>query len=282
MSLNILFLGTPEFSVPTLEMLVNDFGHAGLSVITMPDKIRGRGSKVSPSPVKSLALSHKLTVFDAHTKSDLTDKILKISPDLIIVVAFGMIIEKEVTDQYFCINIHSSLLPKYRGASPIHTALLNGDDETGVTLIKMNEKMDEGEILSQVKSPISSVDNLGSLTNSLSYLGAETLKSFILHNFLSNSIKLTPQDEVLATYTKKIDKADLLITSSDNVVDLHNKIRAYSPKPGAYVVHNDRRVKLLSSEINNNQLTLLIVQPEGKPAMSYTDFLLGSPEGINL
>lgn len=282
MSLNILFLGTPEFSVPTLEMLMKDFPDADISVFTMPDKIRGRGSKLSPSPVKSLALSHKLSVFDAHTKGDLTDKIHQISPDLIIVVAFGMIIEKEITDQYFCINIHSSLLPKYRGASPIHTALLNGDDETGVTLIKMNEKMDEGDVLSQVKLPISSDDNLGSLTQKLSHLGADTLKSFIFNNFLSNRITLTPQDETMATYTKKIDKADLLITSMDSGVNLHNKIRAYSPKPGAYVVHNNRRVKLLSSQIKNDQLTLLKVQPEGKPAMSYTDFLLGSPEGINI
>jgi methionyl-tRNA formyltransferase len=282
MPFNILFLGTPEFSVPTLEMLLNDFGDANLSVVTMPDKIRGRGSKSSPSPVKSLALAHNLTVFNAETKHDLTDKIHKISPDLIVVVAFGMIIEKKITDQYFCINIHSSLLPKYRGASPIHTALLNGDEETGITLIKMNEKMDEGDILSQVHLPISSDDNLGSLTQKLSYLGAETLKSFILNHFLANSITLTAQDETRATYTKKIEKDDLLITHMDSGVNLHNKIRAYSPKPGAYIVHNDRRIKLLTSRMNNGQFSLLKVQPEGKAAMSYTDFLLGSPEGINL
>lgn len=282
MSLNVLFLGTPEFSVPTLEILVKDFPDARISVITMPDKIRGRGSKLTPSSVKSLALSYKLPVFDARSKTDLTTLVHDLSPDLLIVVAFGMIIEKEITDQYFCINIHSSLLPKYRGASPIHTSLLNGDVETGITLIKMNEKMDEGDILLQHKLPITIDDNLGSLTKKLSYLGAESLKSFILHCFLPNRIDLTPQDNALASYTKKIDKADLRVSSSENLHELHNKIRAYSPKPGAYVIHNDRRVKLLSSEYINNELILLTVQPEGKPVMSYADFLLGSPEGINL
>ncbi|RAP24116.1 methionyl-tRNA formyltransferase [Candidatus Marinamargulisbacteria bacterium SCGC AG-343-K17] len=282
MSCHILFIGTPEFSVPTLESLISEFNDGEISVISMPDKVRGRGQSTSPSSVKSLAQTHQLPVYTPLTKSDLTQKIHDLSPDLIIVVAYGMIIEKQITDHYFCVNIHSSLLPQYRGASPIHTALLNGDDTTGITLIKMNEAMDEGDILVQVELSIDPLDNLGTLTDKLSQLGAQTMIEFIHNCFLPKNITLTPQNNNMASYTKKIDKADLLLDTNENSKLLHNKIRAYSPKPGAYVIHNNKRIKIIASELINDQLQLVKVQPEGKPIMNYHDFLQGSPEGIQL
>ena len=282
MSLHILFIGTPDFSVSTLQLLISEFNDAQLSVISMPDKIRGRGKIPTPSPVKSLAMANELVVHTPFTKSDLTQQIYDLAPDLIIVVAYGMIIEKQITDNFFCVNIHSSLLPKYRGASPIHTALLNGDQVTGITLIKMNEGMDEGDVLYQVELPIDPMDNLGSLTEKLSRLGASAMIEFIKACFLTNKIMLTPQNHDLSSYTKKIDKSDLLVDSFHDPVLLHNKIRAYSPKPGVYVMHHNKRIKLIASEIIDDQLQLLKVQPEGKPIMTYHDYLLGCPEGIHL
>ena len=282
MSLHFLFIGTPDFSVPTLRLLFSEFQNDKLSVISMPDKVRGRGSSTTPSPVKLLAQEHGLKIYTPETKNELTEQIFKINPDIIIVVAYGMIIEKKVTDHFFCVNIHSSLLPKYRGASPIHTALLNGDRTTGITLIRMNEHMDEGDILYQIAINIEPKDNLGSLTQKLSDIGAKAMIDFLHNNFIPKNIEATPQNHDEASYAKKITKEELLIELGTGHNIIHNKIRAYSPKPGAYTLLNNRRVKLLSSEIINGKLKILKVQPEGKAPMDYSDFLLGYPEGIIL
>jgi len=166
----ILFMGTPDFAVPTLHTLVQAFPDSTTHVVTMPDKVRGRGKKVSYSPVKAAALDLSLNVFTPASKTEVTNLVKQINPDLTVVIAYGMIIEKAVVDQYFCINLHASLLPKYRGASPIQSSLLNGDTTTGVTVIKLNEFMDEGDMLRKMEIQIDESINCGELTLKLSEL----------------------------------------------------------------------------------------------------------------
>jgi methionyl-tRNA formyltransferase len=158
--------------------------------------------------------------------------------------------------------------------------LLNGDSETGVTIIKMNENMDEGDILHQKKMFIYPQDTLGTLSQRLSVMAAEECVFLIKNYFANQHIKAVPQDHSLATYTKKISKNDLFIESFSNQWAVHCKIRAFSPKPGAYIRHNNKRIKLILSEFTNNQLILHQVQPEGKAIMSYSDYLLGNPLGF--
>ena len=277
---HICFLGTPDFSVPVLLQLRKYFPNSKLSVITMPDRVRGRGSSLSASPVGKAAEQLTLPVFKPRSKVELTSCISHLKPSIIIVVAYGMILEKVVTDTYFCLNIHSSLLPKYRGASPIHTALLNGDHITGISLIKMNEYMDDGDIVYQKELRIEDHDNLGGLTKKLSLLGAESCIDFLKNHVLNDTIFYQPQLIADVTYSQKINKSDLLIESFDNLELVHQKIRAYSPKPAAYTIHSGRRIKLLSSAFKNGNFELLYVQPEGKSIMSYSDFLLGASKGL--
>jgi methionyl-tRNA formyltransferase len=277
---HICFIGTPEFAVPVLSGLRTTFQNSRLSVITMPDRPKGRGSRMQETPVAALATTHGLPLFKPESNKELSSCITELSPSLIIVVAYGRIIEKTITDRFFCVNIHSSLLPKYRGASPIHTALLNGDKTTGVTLIKMNERMDEGDIVLKKELIIQNNDNLGTLTDALSDLGATACIEFIQNSFLQNQVILTKQDHGNATYSKKIQKSDLHIESLENLADVHDKIRAYAPKPGAYVIHHGVRIKLIESTFSDGVFTLVNVQPEGKTIMSYSDFLRGGGKAI--
>jgi len=277
---HICFLGTPDFSVPVLLQLRKHFPDSKLSVITMPDRVRGRGSSLSAAPVGKAAEQLKLPVFKPISKLELTSCIRHLKPSIIIVVAYGMILEKVVTDTYFCLNIHSSLLPKYRGASPIHTALLNGDHITGISLIKMNEYMDDGDIVYQKELCIEDHDNLGGLTKKLSLLGADSCIDFLKNHVLKGTIFYQPQLTADVSYSQKINKSDLLIESFDNLALVHKKIRAYSPKPAAYTIHSGRRIKLLSSAFKNGNFELLYVQPEGRSIMTYSDFLLGTTNGL--
>ena len=278
MKLNrICFLGTPEFSVPILSMLMQyqNRNQSQISVITMPDKKQGRKQILKPSPVKMYALSLNLPVYTP-PKTDLSACIDSINPDLIVVVAYGHIIEKHITDTYFCINIHTSLLPQYRGASPIHTALLNGDLITGVSIIRMNERMDEGDILYSKQCEIQFQDTLHTLTHRLATLSAKACESFINDCYLSNAIKQTKQDHQQATYTQKITPDVLCLDLESTASSIHNQVRAFSPKPGAYVVKNNKRVKIIETTIIENKLHILKVQPEGKAVMAYTAYLQGN------
>ena len=280
MSKHILFMGTPEFASPTLESLIQSNNNDNISVITMPDKVRGRGSKTSPSPIKKLAQDNQLTIHQPESKIQLTHQINELNPDLIIVVAYGMIIEKSIVDKYLCINCHASLLPKYRGASPIQAALLNGDHATGITIIRLNEKMDAGDICSTTEMPIDPTDNYGSLSHKLAELGANEIMGFINTQWKPNTLTCTPQNHSNATYCKKIEKQDLLIDQSTPKQTIIRKINAFSPKPGAYCIHNNKRIKLLAAKLSNNALSLITIQPEGKPPMPYKDYLFGNNEGL--
>ena len=205
-----------------------------------------------------------------------------IKPDLIVVVAYGMIIPKKIVDHYTCINIHASLLPKYRGASPIQAALLNGENQTGLTLIEMNEKMDQGDIIDQLFCEISKNDNFRNLHDKLA-----SLSSTILQNFLNkklNDIKILSytQNHLLASYCKKIAKSDLELDISNEIIYNFNKIKAFSPIPGAYIIKNKKRIKILAASLVGDKLIPTVVKPEGKNSMSYNDYLLSGRHEIIL
>ncbi|MEK9727738.1 MAG: methionyl-tRNA formyltransferase, partial [Candidatus Margulisiibacteriota bacterium] len=223
-----------------------------------------------------------LPVYTPHSKTELSETLFDINPDLVLVIAYGMLIEKRIVDHFFCVNAHASILPKYRGASPIQSSLLNGDLLTGITLIKLNERMDAGDVLLTSKLKITTQDTFGSLSEKLSKLTADVCTSFIRGSFIANQYTLTPQDESLATYCTKIQKDDLFLSDDLSPLMIHNKIKAYSPLPGAYCILNGKRIKVLDASFENDHLQFLIVQPEGKAAMSYSDYLLGNPGGIGI
>ncbi len=292
-------MGTPEFAATILQSLIdNKFSVVG--VITSPDRPKGRGKKMTMSEVKEAALKNNLPVFQPEKikKQTSIDQLKLWKPDLIVVAAYGQIISKNILDlpKYGCINVHASLLPKYRGASPIHYALLNGEKETGITIMKMDEGMDTGEIISNFQFLISNDDNLISLYSRLANLGAKLLVKTI-PDYIAGKIKLKKQDNNQATYTKIINKKDGLIDWQESAEQIINKIRAFNPWPGTYSFWNKKKLGIQSAQITNQQLlpgmvviegkTIFIgtsdkaiavtqIQLEGKKSMMASDFILGN------
>lgn len=269
----VLFMGSPDYAVPTLKSLVDFFGLSKIvGVVSQPVKARGRGREVSPTPVHQFAHSLGLTVFTPESKEEVASVVETLQPDLVVVIAYGMILPKSVTDYYFCVNLHGSLLPSYRGASPMQASILAGDTETGVTLIRMNERMDAGEILGMARVSLAD-ETLGELHDRLSLLSSEVMINYLKGN------SLTPimQDENLATYCKKIQKEDLLLDLSWDASLLVRKVKAFSPFPGAYVVTAaGLRVKILDAHVENGKFVPVLVKPEGKGEMSYEDYVRGN------
>ena len=273
-------MGTPSFSTHILSALYHTFPNSITAVITRPDTPKGRKKTPTPSPVKEWALAHTdLPIYTPQSKSELSRLFSDISPDLVVVVAYGVILPKDVTDTYFCTNIHTSLLPHYRGASPIQSALLNGDKSTGISLIKMNENMDEGDILSKTEIPITPTDTFGHLESKLSTCASNLIVEWITNHWIPQTYTLTPQNHQMATYCSKISKDDLKLNLNLPAQTLLHKIKAYSPKPGAYIMYQNKRIKLLDATVKDNELQILTVQPEGKAPMSYSDYCLGNPKG---
>jgi len=272
----IIFMGTPEFAVPTLLRLIQN-NYPIVGVITQPDKQTGRKHMLTASPVKKIAREHKLPIFQ-FTKLDneATSKIKSLEPDLIVVVAYGKILPQAFLDipKFGCLNIHPSLLPLYRGPSPIQGAILNGEGTTGITIIKMDKDMDHGPIVYQQKFEILDDDNAETMHNLLAVEGAEMLIK-ILPKVLEGKFKTTPQDDSKATYTKIITKDDAKINWKKPALEIYCQIRAYYPNPGAWTDITGKKIKILKSHIEDFQLVLDMVQPEGKQPMKYSDYLNG-------
>ena len=220
--LNIIYMGTPDFSVPALDELNKNYNI--LAVVTQPDKEVGRKRQLKASPVKEYAINNNIKVFQpSKIRVDYKD-ILSLNPDIIITCAYGQIIPKEVLDypKYGCVNIHASLLPKLRGGAPIHKAIINGYGETGVTIMYMVEKMDAGDIISQIDTPIFPNDNVGSLHDRLSEMGTKLLLDTI-PNIVSGNINPIKQDEEEVTYAKNITREEEKIDFSRNTIDIYNQ-----------------------------------------------------------
>ena len=239
-------MGTPEFSVPVLKYLKENT--SVLLVVTQPDKIVGKSKVPSYSPVKAFALENRIEVFQPQKIRDNFEIISELNPDLIVTCAYGQIIPQKILDipKYGCINVHASLLPYYRGASPIQSAILNGEKETGITIMYMDKGMDTGDIISQVKVDILPDDNNETLHDKLANAGVKLLDE-TLPLIISGENKRIKQDNNIATYTRLLTREDEKIDFHKNGEEIINQIRAFAPNPMAYFVLNNQEIKVLEA-----------------------------------
>ena len=259
--IKIVFIGTPDFAVPSLRAMINDARFAVAAVVTQPDKKVGRKQILTPPPVKVEALKYNLKVWQPNKISDFRFPISAI--DLIIVIAYAQILPEYILNlpKYGCINIHASLLPRYRGASPIQAAILNGDKETGVTIMKMDKGLDTGPILAQKSVKISSSDTAGTLYGKLSKLGAEILAPTI-KEYISGKIAPREQDNSIASYIGLLKKEDGKIDWKKTAAELEKFIRAMNPWPGAFA---SLKIKNQKSKIKNNYQILKVIEVKSQP-----------------
>jgi len=248
--MKIVFMGTPDFAVKTLEGVISS-GEEICLVITQPDKPKGRGLKSIESPVKKIASKAGIEI-ETPVKlknKDLISKLRDIKPDLFIVSAYGKIIPNVILDipSLYSINVHASLLPKYRGAAPINWAIINGESETGITIMKINEKMDAGEIMFQEKTPIHKEDNASSLHDRLAETGKINIQKAI-ERIKDGSAKFTHQNEEEVTFAPMLKKEDGMIKWELASSDLYNFIRGMNPWPGAHTFLKDKMIKIFRTE----------------------------------
>ena len=298
-NLKVIFMGTPEFSLPVLEGLNSKYNV--VMVVCQPDKPSNRGV-VQYSPVKDFAIKNNIKVFQPVNVKNEYHEILIEKPDLIVTCAYGQIIPKEILDypKYGCINVHASLLPKLRGGAPIHRAIIEGHKETGITIMKMKEKMDAGDIISQVKTEILYDDTVGTLHDKLSVLARDLLLSTI-PNIISGNINLVRQNEEEATFAWNIKREDEKIDFSKTTREIYNQIRGLNPWPGAYAILSGRIIKIWASrygdkffneevlngqivelykdgigvKTSNGEIIITELQLEGKRRMLANEFMNG-------
>jgi len=247
----LIFMGTPEFAVPSLKALIEQ-GKNIVSVVTQPDRPKGRGKKLAATPVKQMALENGIEVLQPDKASDASfcERIERRAPDLIVVVAFGQILKKRLLNipKWGVVNVHASLLPKYRGAAPIQTAIMNEDDKTGLTVMRMEEGLDTGPILLQEECSILKDETAGHLHDRLA-LKAGNLMIKWLNQMADDLIQERPQDHAAASYAPKIEKSLSLIDWKQPASKVSALIRALDPKPGAYTTWQDKRIKLFASGV---------------------------------
>jgi methionyl-tRNA formyltransferase len=303
MEFNIVFMGSPEFSIPILEKLYERYPIKG--VITQPNKPAGRGKILTPPPIKTLADSLGITVIQPIKLRDpqVFEILSSWKPDLIIVAAYGQIIKQNVLDlpKYGCINVHPSLLPRWRGASPIPYTLLSGDKITGVTIMKMDAGIDTGPILAQIEEKIRPEDNAQTLQDRLSAIGANLLLD-VIPRYTAGEITPIAQDDSLATYSRLIHKDDGLLDYSVSFNEAINQIRAFTPWPGVRMVWKDAPLKIIQAHGKTSKITCpgerrivdslpaiamkdgwLIfdqVQPAGKRPMTGSEFIRGARDWV--
>jgi len=305
--LKVVYMGTPLFAVPGLEALAADPGIEVTAVITREDQKVGRKQILTPPPVKIATLALDIPVLQPPQlkgNADIAKLIRDMHPDFIVVAAYGHILPAEILKipKYGCVNLHGSLLPKYRGASPIEEALLNGDTDTGITFIKMNEKMDAGDILYIQRIPIDPKDDALTLRAKISLIGATQLP-FVLKDLREGTIEPIPQNESKATHCRKISKEDGAINLARMTAhEICNRIRAYTPWPQCFLMVDGKRFKITAAAfdenapgvkpaqiIENENGTVAIgtakglllpktVQLEGKKEMSIQEFTRGNKD----
>lgn len=299
-NIKILFFGTPEISAYLLEELIkNNYNIIG--VVAQEDKPVGRKGIIEAVPTKKVALKYNLPVYQYKKVSEHVDEIKKLDPDLILTLAFGQIVSHDLlmVPKFGCLNLHGSILPKYRGAAPIQYSLLNGDKETGISLIEMVDKMDAGRVFAIEKVKIEYEDNYSTLTDKLKVASFLCLDKN-LDGYLNGELKGEEQDESLVTFTKKIKEEDEILHFNEDATVLFNKIRALAMNPGAHFTFNDVKYKVFKTSVvennsdkepgtilsydkknfivkcKNNALKIEILQKPGKKAMNYSDFYNGN------
>lgn len=294
----IVFMGSPDFAIPSLTKLIENFSVVG--VITQPDKPAGRGKEKKSPPIKKIAEINGIDTIQPNKMRDegVFDKLVEWNPDIIVVVAFGQILRQEVLDlpNYGCINVHGSLLPRWRGAAPIQASILNGDIETGITIMKMDAGIDTGPILKQSPMRILENDTSASLSERLASLGADLLISTLIE-YLDGKLTPRPQPEIGVTYARTLRKEDGLLDFSKSAVELERQVRAFYPWPGSYLMVGTDRINVIKASVEGNiklqpgergkllgfpvigtsqgGLILGEVQPAGKKTMSGKVFLNG-------
>ena len=246
-------MGTPEFSVPILNMLIENYNVVG--VVTQPDKLVGRKKVLTPSPIKKVAMANNIPVITPVKIKTEYEEILLLKPDIIVTCAFGQIVPKIVLDypKYGCINVHASLLPKYRGGAPIQRAIMSGEEQTGVTIMYMNEGLDTGDMISKKEIIINMDDNYETVCKKLMECGTELLKT-VLPNILKNKVSREKQDDSKSTYAPIITREDEKIDFNKNVKEIYNKIRALSPIPASYFILDGKQVKVYSSRFDKKNI----------------------------
>jgi methionyl-tRNA formyltransferase len=252
--MRIVYMGTPDFAVKPLMEL--DKNYDVVLVVSQPDKEVGRKKEIKYSPVKEYALNQGIEVFQPSKIKDDYQRILDVNPDVIITCAYGQIIPKALLDypKYKCINIHASLLPKLRGGAPIHHAIIDGDKKTGITIMYMDEKMDEGDILYQEEIDILDTDNVESLHDKLSDLGSKMIIDFI-PRLESGDFTPVKQDNSLATYGYNITREDEKIDFNKSTKEIYNQIRGLNPWPVSYSILDNKIIKIYNSRISDNKVS---------------------------
>lgn len=308
-ALRIIFMGTPELAAASLAALLREPAFQVVAVVTQPDRPKGRDLKLQPSPVKELALANNLPVLQPLKARDekFVATLRDFCPDLIAVAAFGQILPQSILSlpRFGCLNVHTSLLPKYRGAAPIQSAIMNGDAETGVTIMKMDVGLDTGDILTQQRTAIVASDNAATLHDRLAQIGAELLVTTIV-DFTSGRITPTPQAHDQATHVSKLRKEDGRIQWSQPAVQIWNRIRAFTPWPGAFTNLPSQKklgsIKLWQAEVISasgpagaiysadksgivvgcgvDALRILSLQREGGRRMTAAEFIAGNPLAV--
>lgn len=303
--MKIVYMGTPDFAVPALAALV-DAGYEVAGVVTQPDKPKGRGKTLVPTPVKEEALKHGIPVYQPKKvrEPEFVETLKEIGPDIIIVAAFGQIIPKEILDmpEFGCINIHASLLPKYRGAAPIQQAVINGDKEAGVTIMKMGTGLDTGDMISQASVLLTKDETGGSLFDRLADLGAGLLVKTLPSIFDRTAVYEPQPEESPTPYAGMITKQMGLLDFHKNAEELERLIRGMDPWPSAYTFLNGKSLKVWKAAVEQNvsgqeepgtvtgtdkegihvtcgqgSLILKEIQLEGKKRMDAAAFLRGYP-----
>ena len=305
-NLKIVFMGTPDFAVPCLKTLNENY--EVIAVITQPDRPKGRGQKLTPSPIKEYALEHNLTVLQPEKikTSETEEQLKKLAPDLIVVVAFGQILSKAILDipQLGCINVHASLLPKYRGAAPIHWSIINGETKTGITTMYMDVGLDTGDMILKEEVSISAKMNTGELHDTLMNIGAKTLLQTI-KQITEGSVVRNKQNDAKASYapllTKELERINWLLPAQE----IYNLVRGLNPWPVAFSIFKGKKLKIWQTKVIDNVtigeigtvlsltetgftvqtgkgiLEILELQPESKRKMTAKDFVCGNQISIN-
>lgn len=302
--MNIVFMGTPQFAVPSLEMLIEE-GYNIVGVVTQPDRPQGRKKVLTPTPVKEAALKHGIPVLQPQRLRN-PESVLEVAalkPDLIVTAAFGQILPRAVLDlpEFGCLNVHGSLLPKYRGGAPIQRAIINGEKETGITLMYMAEGIDTGDMIAKSVVPIEADDTSGTLFEKLSIAGSKLLKEQ-LPLILDGRADRIPQNDAESTYAKNLTREDEKINWSAESEHIRNQVRGLSPFAGGFTLWNGEVFKVWSLRVNGSatkqegqapgtvlnvaeqgievktgdgSVLLTRIQPAGKKAMEAAEFIRG-------
>lgn len=247
--MRVIFAGTPEFAVSPLRALLKE--HEVAAVFTQPDRKSGRGKKLTPPPVKAFALEQEIDVFQPTSLKDKVELIASFKADIMVVVAYGMLLPQSILDtpKLGCLNIHASLLPRWRGAAPIQRAIEAGDTETGVSIMQMELGLDTGPVFEMFKTPISIHDTSASLHDTLSVLGANGICKVLTDLSANPELKPQTQDGSASNYAKKINKADAEIDWSKNAIELHQQLRAFIPWPVSQTHHGGTRIRIWEASV---------------------------------